>query len=131
MNFFTLWVNEKGEKELITAALDDGTILPGVVRDSVLTLCRQWGEFKVSERVYSIHELTKAVKEGRVIECFGSGTAAIVSPVNAILYKDVEYPIPLDPADKTAGAGKLCQRVAQSIMDIQYGVVPSPWAVTL
>ena len=54
-----------GEKELVTASLD-GTILPGVTRDSVLRLCRQWGEFKVSERTVFMNELTEASKAGRV-----------------------------------------------------------------
>lgn len=46
MNMFTFWVNEDGERELITAPLD-GTILPGVTRQSILELARDWGEFKV------------------------------------------------------------------------------------
>jgi len=45
MNMFTFWINEEGEKELVTAPLD-GTILPGVTRDSILQLAREWGEFK-------------------------------------------------------------------------------------
>ena len=53
MNFFVYWLNENGEKELITAELD-GTILPGVTRDSILDLTRSWGEFKVTERVFNI-----------------------------------------------------------------------------
>ena len=48
MNMFTYWVNEDGDKELVTAPLDDGTILPGVTRDSILQLAKGWGEFKVS-----------------------------------------------------------------------------------
>lgn len=65
MNMFVLWVNEQGKTELVTAPLD-GTILPGVTRQSVLDLARKWGEFEVSERSYTIHELVKAADEGRV-----------------------------------------------------------------
>ena len=54
-----------GEKELVTAPLD-GTVLPGVTRDSTLALAREWGEFKVTERKYYFHELAKAADEGRV-----------------------------------------------------------------
>ena len=72
MNMFTLWINEDGEKELITAPLDDGTILPGVTRDSILELTRGWGEFKVTERNFNMAELTKALDEGRVIESFAA-----------------------------------------------------------
>lgn len=53
MNFFLFWKNEQGEDELITPPLD-GTILPGVTRDSILTLCREMKEFKVSEKPYKI-----------------------------------------------------------------------------
>ena len=104
-----------GDKELVTAPLD-GTILPGVTRDSILTLARQWNEFKVSERRYSIYEVIEAVNENRVsktggdthyplscsvlfssmhvvfalqiIESFGSGTAAIVSPVKGFRFQE-------------------------------------------
>ncbi len=80
MNFFVFWKNEAGEDELITPPLD-GTILPGVTRDSILTLTRELGEFKVSTKPYKIQDLMKACKEKRVYEAFGAGTAAIVSPV--------------------------------------------------
>jgi branched-chain amino acid aminotransferase len=53
MNFFVFWKNEKGEDELITPPLD-GTILPGITRDSILTLMQELGEFKVSQRPYKI-----------------------------------------------------------------------------
>jgi branched-chain amino acid aminotransferase len=80
MNIFAFWVNEHGEKELITPPLD-GTILPGVTRDSILTLCRNLGEFKVTVRPFKIQELMKASKEKRLIEVFCAGTAVVVSPV--------------------------------------------------
>jgi branched-chain amino acid aminotransferase len=53
MNFFTFWKNEEGDIELVTPPLD-GTILPGVTRDSILTLCRELNEFKVTVRPYKI-----------------------------------------------------------------------------
>lgn len=80
MNFFVFWKNEQGEDELVTPPLD-GTILPGVTRDSILNLCQGFGDFKVSVRPFKIQELMKACKEKRVHEAFGAGTAAIVSPV--------------------------------------------------
>lgn len=72
MNFFTLLTNEKGEKELVTPPLD-GTILPGITRDSMLTLARDWNEFKVTERPITMKEFAKAADEGRVHEAFGAG----------------------------------------------------------
>lgn len=80
MNFFVFWKNEDGEDELITPPLD-GTILPGVTRDSILTLTRELNQFKVSTKPFKIQELMRACKEKRVYEAFGAGTAAIVAPV--------------------------------------------------
>ena len=130
MNFFVLWRNAAGEKELITAPLD-GTILPGVTRQSVLDLARGWGEFAVTEAKFSIHDLTAAVREGRVIEAFGAGTAAVVSPVRQVAYAGVEYDIPLNPAAPGAGAGPLTQRVWDTLRDIQYGKTEHPWSVVI
>lgn len=126
-NIFFFWINENGEKELITPPLD-GTILPGVTRQSVLDLAREWNEFKVTERPIKMREFIKAVEEGRVIECFGSGTAVIVSPVEGFHYKGKDYLIPLDPSNPKAGAGKLTARMLNAIQDIQYGDRPHEWA---
>ena len=66
------WIDEPapafpvtGKPELVTCPLD-GTILPGVTRDSILQLTRSWGQFEVTERHYTIHEVVDAIKEGRV-----------------------------------------------------------------
>jgi len=128
MNMFAFWKSKKGEKELITAPLD-GSVLPGVTRDSILQLARQWNEFKVSEEVYTIHDLLDALKEGRLLECFGAGTAAVVSPVKAINFKSKEYSIPLDVNDPSAPIGPIAKRMADTIMGIQYGKIPSDWSV--
>ncbi len=85
MNFFVFWYNNEGEKELITCPLD-GTILPGVTRKSILEISRRWGEFKVTERHFTIKELVKAIKDKKVIEAFGAGTAAVVAPVKKLHY---------------------------------------------
>ncbi|KAK3682524.1 aminotransferase [Podospora appendiculata] len=90
MNFFVAIKNkETGAKELITAPLD-GTILGGVTRDSVLSLAKEKlvpAGWNIVERKYTIKELDDAANEGRLIEAFGSGTAAIVSPVRTISWK--------------------------------------------
>ena len=92
---FTFWVSGWGERA------SDGSIgwdhLPGVTRDSILTLCKDWGEFKVTERKYTMAELTKAVDENRLIECFGAGAAAVVSPIRLINYHGKDYEVPLNP----------------------------------
>jgi branched-chain amino acid aminotransferase len=89
MNFFVHWINEQGEKELVTCPLD-GTILPGVIRDSVIKTCNEWG-LKVSEKHYTIHDIIKAIKEDRLLEAFGTGTAAIICPIKEITYKEQVY----------------------------------------
>ena len=103
MNFFLFWKNEKGEDELITPPLD-GTILPGVTRDSILTLCKEKNEFKVTTKPFKIQEVMKACREKRVYEAFGAGTAAIVSPVCEFIYEGEKFEIPIE---KEKGAGKL------------------------
>ena len=122
MNFFVFWKNEKGEDELITPPLD-GTILPGVTRDSILTLTKNMNEFKVTVAPFKIQQLMKAVREKRVYEAFGAGTAAIVSPVEQFTYHEEVFNIPIE-ADK--GAGKLAQRILKMLSDIQYGRVKYP-----
>jgi branched-chain amino acid aminotransferase len=113
MNFFVYWVNEENEKELMTCPLD-GTVLPGVIRDCVLELCRDWG-VKVTERHFSIHELIKSIKENRVIEAFGAGTANNIIPVSEICYKSLSYKISENNKD---AVGK---RLADTLMKIQTG----------
>ena len=80
MNFFVFWKNEDGIDELITPPLD-GTILPGITRNSIITLTQELKEFQVSVRPFKIQDMVKASKENRIYEAFGAGTAAIVSPV--------------------------------------------------
>mmetsp|Transcript_37170 Transcript_37170/g.61134 ORF Transcript_37170/g.61134 Transcript_37170/m.61134 type:complete len:405 (-) Transcript_37170:148-1362(-) len=120
MNQFFFWKNKDGEQELITAPLD-GTILPGVTRDSILTLVRDWGRFKVTERPFTMSEVIEAIEEDRMLESFGAGTAAIVSPVNRIGWKGKDYAIPLDREDPNANAGPLATELFNTILDIQYG----------
>jgi len=120
MNQFFFWKNKDGEEELITAPLD-GTILPGVTRDSVLSLTRDWKRFKVTERPFTMNEVIEAIEDNRMIESFGAGTAAIVSPVNKIGFKGKDYDIPLDRNDPNATAGPLATELQNTILDIQYG----------
>jgi len=128
MNMFVFWINKQGEKELITAPLD-GTILPGVTRDSVLSLAREWKQFKVSEAKFTITDLLEALKEKRVLEAFGAGTAAVVSTVQIINYKGEDHHIPIDAKDPNAGIGPLAKKFADTILGIQYGEISHPWSV--
>ncbi|KAJ3219242.1 branched-chain-amino-acid aminotransferase [Clydaea vesicula] len=131
MNFFCYWINEQGEKELCTPPLD-GTILPGVTRNSILSLARDWKEFKVVEKNITLPEIKKASTENRLLELFGAGTAAIVSPIKNIRYNDFDIKVPLDPKDPKAQAGPLTTRFAETIMGIQYGDINhKDWSVVI
>ncbi|DAZ92625.1 TPA: hypothetical protein N0F65_011891 [Lagenidium giganteum] len=127
MNFFVHWINEKGEKELVTPPLTRGDILPGITRDSILELARGWNEFKVSERNLTMPQIREAVRSNRVLEIFGAGTAAVVSPVSVIHYQDEDLKIPL--SGKDGKAGKIAERCWKELTDIQYGRVEHPWSV--
>jgi len=126
MNLFACIVNKEGQKELMTAPLD-GTILDGVVRDSILALARErlapqgW---KVSERRFTMRELGEAEAEGRMLEVFGSGTAAVVAPVRNISYKGSLINCGL-PEDKEVGP--VTQQMLDWISAIQYGDEEHPW----
>ncbi len=130
MNFFMLWKNERGEKELITPPLD-GTILPGVTRNSIIQLVKEWNEFPVREGSITMPQVIKAGKEGRIIEMFGAGTAAIVSPIKLIHFEGQDVKVPLDPSDPTSQAGPLTKKIADTIMGIQYGETPHEWSVVV
>jgi branched-chain amino acid aminotransferase len=79
--------------KVLTPSLDEGTILPGVTRDSVIKLLQDW-DVPVEERRVSIDEIIEAQQKGTLEEAFGAGTAATISHISAIGYKDKEYSVP-------------------------------------
>ena len=102
--------------KVVTPMLN-GSILPGITRDSVLTLCRDWG-YEVEERKISVDELIEAAHNGTLEEVFGTGTAAVVSPVGKLRYKDEVFEI---------GGGKigeLTQKLYDELTGIQWGKRP-------
>lgn len=106
MNCFIVLKTPNGKVELVTPPLSDGTILPGVTRDSILKLASQVKEIDiVSERRITMSELISAHKEGRVMEMFGSGTAAIVSPIKCVHFQGRDYEIPINHAKQTGPFG--------------------------
>ena len=109
--------------EIITSPLH-GSILPGITRDSVLTLCRHWG-LNVSERKLTIDEVIKAQAAGKLEEAFGTGTAAVISPVGAIHYQGTDYAV----AD--GQTGPISHRLYDELTGIQLGKRPDPfgWVV--
>ena len=128
MNMFVAMKNrETGQKELLTAPLD-GTILEGVTRDSVLALARErlvpegW---VVSERKFTMKDLDEAATEGRLIEAFGTGTAAVVSPVRTISWKGKLVNCGLKEDEE---AGDIALKMKGWMEAIQYGEEEHEWS---
>jgi branched-chain amino acid aminotransferase len=111
--------------EIITPPLA-GTILAGVTRDSVLALTREWG-LRVSERPITIDEVVEAARKGTLQEVWGTGTAAVISPVGELAYKDERIVV------NGGGIGPLTQKLYDTIVGIQYGTAPDTrgWTLTL
>jgi len=111
--------------EIITPRLG-GTILPGVTRDSVLRLCRAKG-MKVSESEITINDLVSAAKLGKLQEIFGSGTAAVISPVSHFRYLGHDYMV----AD--GKTGQVAKDLFDEITGIQLANRPDPygWVVNV
>ncbi|AWO97904.1 Branched-chain-amino-acid aminotransferase [Scophthalmus maximus] len=123
MNIFLHWINEDGEEELATPPLD-GLILPGITRQSILEITRKWDEFKVTERYLTMGQLCSALKQQRVKEMFGSGTACVICPVGHIVYQGERLHIPCQ--DKTS---LLTSQIVKELTDIQNGRTTSDWTL--
>ncbi|OGL00962.1 MAG: branched chain amino acid aminotransferase [Candidatus Rokubacteria bacterium RIFCSPHIGHO2_12_FULL_73_22] len=110
--------------EIVTPPLTQGTILPGVTRDSALTLMREWG-LRVAERQVSIDEVAAAAHAGTLEEVWGTGTAAVISPVGELAYKGERIVI------NDGRIGALTQRLYDAIVGIQYATAPDThgWTV--
>jgi len=106
------------DNELITPMLN-GSILPGITRNSVIALAKTWN-MKVSERKISIDEVVKAHASGSLQEIFGSGTAAVISPVGELKYDDTVLDI------GNGSVGPMAQRFFKTLTDIQYGKAKDP-----
>jgi branched-chain amino acid aminotransferase len=106
--------------ELVTPELN-GSILPGITRDSVIKLAQSWG-LPVRERKISIDEVIQTHTDGKLTEVFGSGTAAVISPVGELKY---------DAKVIHIGEGKVgpvSQKLFDEIKAIQYGDGEDPLA---
>jgi len=112
-------------EEVITPPLG-GTILAGITRDTAITLMRDWG-ITVSERRIAIDEVVGAIRAGTLTEMWGTGTAAVVSPVGQLGYRSERLTI----AD--GRTGPLTQRLFDTITGLQYGTEPDRhgWAKPL
>ena len=111
--------------EVITPPLS-GTILPGITREATLTLLREWG-MAVSERPIAIGEVADAARAGTLREVWGTGTAAVISPVGELVYRGESVVV------NNRQIGPLTQRLFDSITAIQYARVPDThgWLVPI
>ena len=105
-------------EDVVTPPLS-GTILPGVTRDSVITLLRDLG-YRVKEDRISIEELQSSHDRGELRECFGTGTAATVSHVRRIRYQDRTMELP--PLEKR----KVGAAVRDKLLAVMTGQEPDP-----
>jgi branched-chain amino acid aminotransferase len=128
------WVEELGgmnlyfvfdDGTLVTPPLT-GTILPGITRDSILTLARDEG-LTVREERYSIDQWRDDSASGRLVECFACGTAAVVTPVGRVAGHDQDFTV------GSGGPGQLTQRLKDRLVSIQRGTAPDPhgWVMKL
>lgn len=122
----------KIDGELVTPTLN-GSILPGITRDSVIELCRLWG-YMVREEQLSIEDLLAAHKEGKLEEAFGTGTAAAISSIAKIRYQETDYLIEQDSQlGSCVEAGSLSKKLYDSLTGIQSGNLEDPfsWRVSI
>ncbi|MBQ4208137.1 MAG: branched chain amino acid aminotransferase, partial [Clostridia bacterium] len=94
--------------------------------DSIIRVCKDWG-YEVEERRISVDELVAAAKDGTLEEVWGTGTAAVVSPVNKLRYEDEVMHI------GDGGIGELTQKLYDELTGIQWGKRPDTrgWRVTV
>ena len=109
--------------EVITPELT-GSVLPGITRKSGLQRCESWG-MKVSERRISIDEVAKAYDEGKLDEVFGTGTAAVISPIGELFDQGKTYVV------NEGKIGAIAQRLYDNLYGIQTGKVEDYMGWTL
>ena len=101
--------------EIVTPALS-GSILPGITRKSCLEVLRDAG-YSVSERRLSVDELIAAAQDGTLEEAWGTGTAAVVSPIGELCYNGVRYPV------SGGKIGAVTQSLYDTLTGIQWGKI--------
>ena len=111
------------DDEIVTPELQ-GSILPGVTRMSCIELLKKQG-YKVSERRLSIEEVAKAADAGKLKEAFGSGTAAVISPIGELKWDEKVMTI------NNGEIGTISQHLYDTLTGIQWGKLPDPYGWTV
>ncbi len=101
--------------KIVTPALT-GSILPGITRKSCIELLKDWG-YEVEERLFSIDELFQACENGTLEEAWGTGTAAVVSPIGHLFYNGKDYTV------SNNEIGPLTQKLYDNLTGIQWGKI--------
>ena len=117
MNIFFLY-----KDQLVTSELN-GSILPGITRDSVIKLAKSWG-LNVVEKALAIDEIVADIEKGEILEVFGSGTAAVITPVGLLSHQGKDYQI------DGAKAGEFTLKLYDELTAIQYGKKDDPFGWT-
>ncbi len=94
-----------------------GSVLPGITRKSCIEILKDWG-YKVEERLLSVDELISATEDGKLVEAWGTGTAAVVSPIGHLYYKGADHVV------SNNQIGKLTQKLYDELTGIQWGLKP-------
>lgn len=115
----------KIDGKVVTPKLN-GSILPGITRRSCLDLLRDWG-YVVEERLVTAQELFEAAEAGKLEEAWGSGTAAVISPIGVLAWEDRRVTI------NGGRIGDLSQKLYDTLTGIQWGREADPygWSVKL
>ncbi len=101
---------------IVTPSLT-GSVLPGITRKSCIEILKDWG-YNVEERLLLVDELIEAAQNGQLEEAWGTGTAAVVSPIGHLMYKDIDYTVANNQI------GPLTQRLYDELTGIQWGLRP-------
>ncbi len=115
MNVFFVFGNK-----VVTPSLEDGTILAGVTRDSAITVLREMG-LRVEERKINIDEVIDGYKSGSLSELFGTGTAATISPIKELCYKDFTMKFDTDKWETAPQLKKILTEIRKGKREDKYG----------
>eukprot|EP00854_Cymbomonas_tetramitiformis_P013144 gene13144-15519_t len=121
MNMFFLIKSTSGTLQLFTPSLEDGCILPGITRLSVIELAKEWGT-EVVEEPLPLKIVIDACEQDRCLEAFGTGTAAVLQPVGALQHNGKDYTLPEDGFAE----GSFQMKMLAKLKEIQYGEIEHP-----
>ena len=108
---------------VVTPSLENGSILGGITRKSCLEVLRGWG-VPAEERLLSVDELIGAAESGKLEEAFGTGTAAVISPIGELMYQGKKYTV------NDFKIGPTAQKLYDELTGIQWGTRPDKYGWT-